>query len=103
MLRSIDLDKLAATVPAITRLIGAWSTSRSICPDSSFHHHPSQRFACYLDVMPLGEILRSQRRPEVMVMLPNQGNDLISKTRIVPPVARLTALARNKSFSAAGS
>src|SRR3546814_4129253 len=57
MLRTVDLDQLAAAVPTIARLIGARAARNTISPDTGLDHQLSQRLARSADVMTLGQIL----------------------------------------------
>src|SRR3546814_8698735 len=51
MLRTVDLDQLAAAVPTIARLIGARAARNTISPDTGLDHQLSQRLARSADVM----------------------------------------------------
>src|SRR3546814_17737758 len=62
VLRAIELDQLAAAVPAVTRLIGPWAASIAVLPESFLDHPLAQRLVRNGDLVPLGQILDRQGR-----------------------------------------
>src|SRR3546814_630949 len=88
MLRTVDLDQLAAAVPTIARLIGARAARNTISPDTGLAHQLSQRLARSADVMTLGQILGCQCRSKIMIMFSDKRNNLIPDCIIHAPVAR---------------
>src|SRR3546814_12387598 len=87
MLRTGDLDQLAAAVPTIARLIGARAARNTISPDTGLDHQLSQRLARSSDVMTPGQILGCQCRSKIMIMFSVKRNNLIPDCIIHAPVA----------------
>src|SRR3546814_719880 len=92
VLRAIELDQLAAAVPAVTRLIGPWAASIAVLPESFLDHPLAQRLVRNGDLVPLGQILDRQGRTEIMVVLADKAENLIAQLRFECTVARAAAL-----------
>src|SRR3546814_12784228 len=88
VLRAIELDQLAAAVPAVTRLIGPWAASIAVLPESFLDHPLAQRLVRNGDLVPLGQILDRQGRTEIMVVLADKAENLIAQLRFECTVAR---------------
>src|SRR3546814_16254463 len=101
MLRTVDLDQLAAAVPTIARLIGARAARNTISPDTGLDHQLSQRLARSADVMTLGQILGCQCRSKIMLMFSEKRNNLIPDCIIHQPVARLAPQTADKTANTA--
>src|SRR3546814_8273748 len=69
VLRAIELDQLAAAVPAVTRLIWPWAESIAVIPEYFLDHPIAQRLVRNGDLVPLGQILARQGWTEIMVVV----------------------------------
>src|SRR3546814_12505088 len=56
VLRAIELDQLAAAVPAVTRLIGPWAASIEVRQESILDHHLAQCLVRNDDLVSHGQI-----------------------------------------------
>src|SRR3546814_7597164 len=91
LLRAIELDQLAAAVPAVTRLIGPWAASIAVLPESFLDHPLAQRLVRNGDLVPLGQILDRQGRTEIMVVLADKAENLIAQLRLDRKRTRLNS------------
>ncbi len=68
VLRPVDLNELAATIPAVAWLIGTGPPGFAVLPKTSLDHQESERLTSQVDVVALGKILTGQGRTEIAVM-----------------------------------
>lgn len=100
MLRAVDLDQFAPTIPAVARLIWARTASLTILPNPGLDHQLAECLASDLNAVAFNQVLSRQSRPKVMVMLKNKSNDMLAAGIAVPSVTRSAALVRNQTFGA---
>ena len=96
MLRAIDLDELAHTLPAVPRLMDGRQAMPAVTPEPVLDHPFAQRLPANRQIMPLSELLGGKGRAEIRIKPTNQRKDGLSKSRVMAPIARTAALARRK-------
>ena len=77
MVAAIDLDQLANTVPAVTRLINLCRALPTRNPQSGLRHQPPHRLCCNAHAVDFAQLLAGQRRSKVAVPVPDQRQGLI--------------------------
>ncbi len=71
---AIDLDQLADARAAVPRLVDLGCSLATRLPQASLNHQPADRLLAERHAVKLTQLLASQRRAEVGVALPDQGN-----------------------------
>src|SRR6266404_2858096 len=77
-LRPVDLDQLAQTIAAVSRLMNRLQPGPAILPKTRRNHPLTNRLARKVNPMQLRELLRRQRRAKVRVTLPDDANGRIA-------------------------
>jgi len=72
VLRSINLDQLAAAIAAIAWLVRAWPPRVAILPQAGRDHQFAQRLVRNHNAMAFSQILGRERRAKVRIMLAHQ-------------------------------
>jgi hypothetical protein len=103
ILRVIDPGHVAAAVPPVTRLVWSRPPRIAVLPEARLDHQLAKSLVRDDEVMQLRQVLRRQGRSEIRVVLTYQAHDLFAEDIAMPPVARLTAFARNETRCAFGS
>jgi hypothetical protein len=88
VIAAVDLDELAEAGPPVTRLVGAPDALAPRQPDPGRGHPRAEGFTAHLEVVPLEQLLPRQHRPEVWVVLTDEGDDALLELRWQATVAR---------------
>ena len=92
MVAAVYLDQLAQARSPVARLVGMPPALAAREPDPGRRHPLAQGLAADGQVVALEELLARQRRPEVRVALPDDGDDARLELCREPPVARPTSV-----------
>ena len=100
VLRAINLDQLAQAIAPIPRLMHRLQPCPAILPQARRHHPLPQRLARQMNPVQLRQLLRSQRRSEVAIALPNDADDFGAQRCRITAVARPAAAAGDQGLRA---
>ena len=102
LLPGSDSVELKVTVPAAGRRHVVEALGMDPL-QAELRHQLAQRLTGNMHIMPLHQILGSQRRSKIMIMLPDQGNRVVAKAIAKPTVATAPATTRNQAWRTVGS
>jgi hypothetical protein len=100
MVAAINLDEFADAVPAVTRLINLCRTLPARDPQPNVAHETAHCFLGQRNTVPFPQLLACQGRPEISVVVADQGQRLRGHARSKLAMPRLTTLARHQTGSA---
>src|SRR5882757_7984538 len=98
VLRPVNLDQLAKTVPPVPRLVNSLQSRSAVLPKSGRDHPLPQRLAPKVNAVQLRQLLGRQRRAEVRVTLPDDAKDFGAPGARIAAVARPASSARHQGF-----
>jgi hypothetical protein len=96
VLTAVDLGELAETRAPMAGLVRAAGSLRARHPETCLDHPLAQGLTGDRDAVLLRELLTRERRPEVGVVLTNEGHGLLANGRGPLPIAGPPALARDE-------
>ncbi len=102
VIAAVDLDQFAITGPTVARLEDLRRALRPWHPQSSRVHPLAQRFFGQHDAVTLMKLLARQRRAEIGIALPDDGNHTRSQTHGKLPVTRPATSGGNQTGSPGG-
>ena len=91
MLRAVDLDQVAHTVPAIARLMNRPETLLAVGPEPVRQHPLPDRLAGQVKAVALSQLLGGKCRAEVGVVLADEAQSLVAQPLRMAPVAWASA------------